>query len=89
MSGFGWSFVIIGGLLSIGMLNPLPLVGAVLLGMLFDGGTSELQETVKAGGLNPYTPQGGGCLDAFVWLVAAGAFLLVLAMASVIAIEGW
>lgn len=89
MSGFGWSFVIIGALLSIGTLNPLPLVGAVLLGALFDGGTSELQETVKAGGLNPYTPQGGGCLDMFVWLVGVGLFLLVLAMAAVIAVEGW
>lgn len=88
MSAFGWSFVIIGVLLSIGTLNPLPLLGAVLLGLVFDSGTSELQSTVRDGGLNPYTPE-NSCLGILLWIVGVGVFLLLMGMALVIAMEGW
>lgn len=81
-------FVIVGALISIAVMNPIPIVAALILMAIGRTAEAPLVKEVKAAGGNPDLPKptsGPGCV-AFLLAVLAFGFLGLVALGAVVTI---
>lgn len=93
MSAIAWVILIIGALMSLLSLNPIPFVLCLVVALVGTGATAEDTQTVREAGRNPDLPppptDGRGVAGCFLWCVVWGVLLLVVvAVASAIVTEG-
>jgi hypothetical protein len=89
---FWWIVNAIGGALSVGTLNPAPLLVTVVLSVVCRSVEKPLREQVQAAGRNPDMPppptSAMGCVGCTLWFVVMGLVVLFLAGVCLAVLEG-